>query len=71
VRLIWPRFFVFRRTKAVFGAERILFGTDSGAFPRGWRKDIFLAQQEAMSAAKFSNAEKEMVFGGNAARLLA
>ncbi len=60
---------VFRRTKTVFGAERMLFGTDSGVFPRGWRKDIFLAQQQAMQEAKFSAAEMAAVFGGNAARL--
>ncbi|MGH7492669.1 MAG: amidohydrolase family protein [bacterium] len=60
---------VFRRAKAVFGVERILFGTDSGVFPRGWRKDIFLAQQQAMNQAQFSTAEMEAVFGGNAARL--
>jgi predicted TIM-barrel fold metal-dependent hydrolase len=60
---------VFHRAKTVFGAERMLFGTDSGAFPRGWRKDIFLAQQEAMYEAKFSTTEMEMVFGGNASRL--
>ena len=62
---------VFRRTKAVFGAERILFGTDSGVFPRGWRREVFQAQQQAMHAAQFTAAELELVCGGNAVRLLA
>ncbi|NUO79384.1 amidohydrolase [candidate division KSB1 bacterium] len=62
---------VFHRTKAVFGAERILFGTDSGVFPRGWRKDIFEAQLTAMKSAAFSEREIALVLGGNAQRLLA
>jgi predicted TIM-barrel fold metal-dependent hydrolase len=61
---------VFQKTRAVFGIERILFGTDSGVFPRGWRKDILEEQKQAMVAAGFSEAEMEMVLGGNAGRLL-
>ncbi len=61
---------VFHRTKAVFGAERMLFGTDSGVFPRGWRKDIFEAQLAAMRAAEFSEKEIALVLGGNAETLL-
>lgn len=61
---------VFHRTKAVFGAERLLFGTDSGAFPRGWRKDIFEAQLAAMHAAAFTEREIALVLGGNAERML-
>lgn len=61
---------VFHRTKAVFGAERMLFGTDSGVFPRGWRKDIFEAQLAAMRAAEFSEREIALVLGENTERLL-
>ena len=60
---------VFEKTRLVFGVERILFGTDSVAFPRGWRKDILEEQTQAMSAAGFSEAEIGMVLGGNAERL--
>jgi predicted TIM-barrel fold metal-dependent hydrolase len=60
---------VFEKTRAVFGIERILFGTDSGVFPRGWRKDILEEQKQAMVSAGFSEAEMEMVLGGNAGRL--
>ena len=62
---------VFHRTKAVFGAERILFGTDSGMFPRGWRKDIFEVQLAAMQSAEFSEREIALVLGGNAEKLIA
>jgi len=61
---------VFEKTRTVFGIERILFGTDSGVFPRGWRKDILDEQKLAMVSARFSEAEMEMVLGGNAGRLL-
>jgi len=60
---------VFQKTRAVFSVERILFGTDSGIFPRGWRKDILEEQKQAMAKAGFSAAEMEMVLGGNAGRI--
>ena len=31
-----------------FGPERLLFGSDSTVFPRGWRKDIYWAQRAAL-----------------------
>jgi hypothetical protein len=57
---------VFQKTRAVFGVERILFGTDSGVFPRGWRKDVWEGQKQAMTQAGFSLAEMEMIFAENA-----
>ena len=35
---------VFRQTLAVLGPERILFGSDSSFFPRGWQRPIHEAQ---------------------------
>lgn len=61
---------VFRRTRGVFGAERILFGTDSSTFPRGYRGDILAEQRLAMQEAGYSDAEQAAVLGGNAERLL-
>jgi predicted TIM-barrel fold metal-dependent hydrolase len=61
---------VFERALDVFGPERILFGTDSSTFPRGWRHDLHLAQREALGAVGTSGADIERVMGGNAARLL-
>lgn len=62
---------VFGRTLAVFGAERVLFGTDSSTFPRGWRADLLADQREALAACGASAKEQALVLGGNAARLLA
>jgi len=61
---------VCARTLAVFGAERILFGTDSNVFPAGWRKDRLDEQQAAFRAAGATDAQMEMIFAGNARRLL-
>lgn len=60
---------VFRRTLAVTGPERLLFGTDSSFFPRGWHKAIFDAQVTAMSQAGVDAATAQAVLGGNLARL--
>ena len=61
---------VFERALGVFGTERILFGTDSSVFPRGWRRDILLAQREALGACGVREEEQAKIFGGNAARIL-
>ena len=41
---------VFRQALAVAGPERLLFGTDSSFFPRGWQRPIFDAQRAALDA---------------------
>ena len=61
---------VFERALGVFGTDRILFGTDSSVFPRGWRRDLLLAQREALGACGVREEEQAKIFGGNAARLL-
>jgi uncharacterized protein len=60
---------VFRQALAVVGADRLLFGTDSSFFPRGWQKSIYSAQRSALEAAGASTAEQEKVFSGNFNRL--
>ncbi len=61
---------VFRSALDAFGAERILFGTDSSTFPRGYRADIRDTQLAALAAAGATGAQVESVMGGNLARLL-
>ena len=48
---------VFRMTLDVFGAERILFGTDSSTFPRGYRTDVREAQLAALHEAGADDAQ--------------
>ena len=39
---------VFRRALDVVGPKRLLFGTDSSYFPRGWNAAIFETQSKAL-----------------------
>ncbi len=61
---------VFRAALRVFGPERILFGTDSTAFPRGWRRDIFATQIEVLKTLDSSPQQRDLVLGGNLVRVL-
>jgi predicted TIM-barrel fold metal-dependent hydrolase len=61
---------IFYQVKDAIGTERILFGSDSGVFPRGYRADLLLAQIDAMMEAGFSTSEREAVLGRNLARLI-
>jgi predicted TIM-barrel fold metal-dependent hydrolase len=61
---------VFERALSVFGPERILFGTDSSVFPRGWRRDLLLAQREALGACGVRDETRARILGMNAAQLL-
>jgi predicted TIM-barrel fold metal-dependent hydrolase len=60
---------VFRQALEVVGADRLLFGTDSSFFPRGWQRQIF-EQQKAMLAAIGVPAESQAkILSGNFQRL--
>lgn len=61
---------VFEKTFEVFGPGRILFGTDSNVFPRGWRQDIFRQQVEILTELNISQTDAALLLGGNIARLL-
>lgn len=61
---------VFRRSLDVFGAGRILFGTDSSVFPRGYRDDVRDQQLVALAKAGAASSDQEAVMGGNLARLV-
>jgi predicted TIM-barrel fold metal-dependent hydrolase len=61
---------VFGQARDAIGSERILFGSDSGVFPRGYRVDVLTAQIDAMMEAGFSAEERGAVLGGNLARLI-
>jgi predicted TIM-barrel fold metal-dependent hydrolase len=62
---------VFRQALEVAGPDRLLFGTDSSFFPRGWQRQIFEAQQKALDALAVTDDVRAKVFGGNFERLFA
>jgi hypothetical protein len=61
---------VFGKALEVFGPRRLLFGTDSSYFPRGWNRAIFDAQVEALSGLGLSSDEARGIFGGNLSQML-
>jgi len=61
---------VFGRALDVAGPARLLFGTDSSFFPRGWHKPVFDAQVDALSRIGISQLDAHSIFGGNLRRLL-
>jgi predicted TIM-barrel fold metal-dependent hydrolase len=56
---------VFRQALAVAGPDRLLFGSDSSFFPRGWVKDVYDQQSAALDELGTSNDVKARIFGGN------
>lgn len=61
---------VFRTSLAVLGAHRLLFGTDSSFFPRGWHRQIFDSQANLLADIGVGADNAAMIFGGNLHRLL-
>ena len=60
---------VFKTALAVGGASRLLFGTDSSFFPRGWQQGIYETQQRIIDGLGVSTADAALIFGGNFERL--
>jgi len=61
---------VFCRTLDVIGGERLLFGTDSSVFPRGWNQEVFENQVRILDEIGISQQTAKAIFGGNLRRLL-
>ena len=61
---------VFERALGVLGPRRVLFGTDSGTFPAGWRAERREEQLAALAAIGAPREDVERIFAGNAQELL-
>jgi uncharacterized protein len=55
----------FRQALAVLGPKRLLFGSDSSWFPRGWTQNIFETQVKALSSLGVDKETAAAIFGGN------
>jgi hypothetical protein len=62
---------VFRHALEVTGPKRLLFGTDSSFFPRGWQQGIFEDQARALYEIGTSEADARAIFSENLLRILA
>ncbi|MFL6281402.1 MAG: amidohydrolase family protein [Vicinamibacterales bacterium] len=60
---------VLHQAIAVAGPERILFGTDSSFFPRGWQQPVYEAQDAALRTIGVPLEDREKILGGNFDRL--
>jgi predicted TIM-barrel fold metal-dependent hydrolase len=60
---------VFESALAVTGSSRLLFGSDSSFFPRGWHRAIYNVQRMALAEVGVSEAQQGQIFGGNFDRL--
>jgi uncharacterized protein len=61
---------VFRRSLDVAGPQRLLFGSDSSFFPRGWNASIFETQSKALYEIGGTEEVARLVFHDNLVRLL-
>ncbi len=60
---------VFRRALDVAGPKRLLFGTDSSFFPRGWNAQIFEAQTKALYEIGINADTARLIFHDNLQQL--
>ena len=60
---------VLAQALAVAGPDRLLFGTDSSFFPRGWQRAIHEQQRTALEGLSADESVMSRIFGGNFDRL--
>ncbi len=60
---------VVRQSLEVVGAERLLFGTDSSFFPRGWTRAVYDAQVRALDRSGVDAVGRARILGANFDRL--
>lgn len=60
---------VFRHALETVGPDRLLFGTDSSFFPRGFNRAVYESQVNALDAAAIDEAARQQIFGANFERL--
>jgi predicted TIM-barrel fold metal-dependent hydrolase len=61
---------VFGRAIDLLGVERLLFGSDSSFFPRGWNAPIYEAQTKALYELGLEDGKATQIFGLNLERVL-
>ena len=60
---------VFAQALAVMGAERLLFGSDSSFFPRGWHGAVLEAQRAVLDDLHVPPVDQQAICAGNFDRL--
>jgi predicted TIM-barrel fold metal-dependent hydrolase len=60
---------VFESALAAAGATRLIFGTDSSYFPRGWQRGVYAQQKAVLDDLHVGDETSALIFGGNFERL--
>lgn len=60
---------VFRTALDVVGPDRLIFGSDSSFFPRGWNGEVYQKQKSALDAIGVSAEVQNKIFSENFSRL--
>ena len=61
---------VFRKALEVYGTQRLLFGSDSSFFPRGWNAAVIGTQLEILQELGVEEEDVRAILGGNLRQLL-
>lgn len=61
---------VFARALDVVGPSRLMFGSDSSFFPRGWQKGVYEQQRQILTDLGLSADDQGGIFGGNLGRIM-
>jgi len=59
----------FSQSLAVVGPNRLIFGTDSSYFPRGWQTHIYDEQVKILDRLGIGNEDQQKIFAGNFDRI--
>jgi predicted TIM-barrel fold metal-dependent hydrolase len=62
---------VFQRALDVVGSKRLLFGSDSSFFPRGWNYKVFDDQARILHDLRCTMGDARAIFGENLLRIMA
>jgi len=62
---------VFHQALDILGPSRLLFGTDSSFFPRGWQHPVFEVQATALYELGTTSTDAQAIFADNLLRILA
>ena len=60
---------VFAAALKVIGPTRLLFGTDSSFFPRGWQDSVYQEQRDSLTRLGVTGENQTAIFTGNFNRL--
>ena len=56
---------VFRQALETLGPDRLLFGTDSSFFPRGWQRSVYEAQASILDDLGIDAGARARILAGN------